>query len=109
VWAPTAQALNLQLFNHAIDTTPSTVMTMQANTGTWSACVDDSWNGKYYLFGVRVYVPGQRAILETFVTDPYSVDLALNGVKSRLTDLHDPDTQPDSWDHSGALPLASVE
>jgi pullulanase len=57
VWAPTAQALNLQLFNHAIDTTPSTVMTMQENNGTWSACVDDSWNGKYYLFDVRVYVP----------------------------------------------------
>ena len=108
VWAPTAQSLNLQLFNHAADATPSTVRPMQENNGAWSACVDDSWNGKYYLFDVRVYVPGQRTILENFVTDPYSVDLALNGVKSRLTDLRDPDTQPDGWDHSGAPPLASL-
>ncbi len=108
VWAPTAQSLNLQLFNHAADATPSTIMPMQENNGAWSVCVDDSWNGKYYLFDVRVYVPGQRAILENFVTDPYSVDLALNGVKSRLTDLHASDTQPDGWEHSGAPPLASL-
>ena len=36
----------------------------------------------------------QRAILENIVTDPYSVDLASIGVKSRITDLNDPDTQP---------------
>ncbi len=53
VRAPTAQSLNLQLFNHAADATPSTIMPMQENNGAWSVCVDDSWNGKYYLFDVR--------------------------------------------------------
>src|SRR5216684_797988 len=108
VWAPTAQSLNLQLFEHASDTTPAKVIAARENNGVWSACVDDDWRSKYYLFDLRVYVPGQRAILENVVTDPYSVDLALNGVKSRITDLNDPETQPEGWEESRSPALASV-
>jgi pullulanase len=53
-------------------------------------------------------VPSQRAILENIVTDPYSVDLALNGVKSRFTDLNDSGTQPAGWEESRSPSLASV-
>jgi len=81
---------------------------MKEHKGVWSACVDDAWSNKYYLYDLRVYVPGQRAILENFVTDPYSVDLALNGVKSRLTDLNDRDTQPTGWEESRSPALANV-
>ncbi len=108
VWAPTAQSLNLQLFEHAADTMPAKVIAAHENSGVWSACLDDGWRSKYYLFDLRVYVPGQRAILENIVTDPYSVDLALNGVKSRITNLNDPDTQPDGWQESRSPSLASV-
>ncbi len=108
VWAPTAQSLNLQLFEHASDTTPAKVIAARENNGVWSACVDDDWRSKYYLFDLRVYVPGQRAILENVVTDPYSVDLALNGVKSRITDLNNPETQPEGWEESRSPALASV-
>jgi pullulanase len=108
VWAPTAQSLNLQLFEHAADTSPAKVIAAHENNGVWSACVDDDWRNKYYLFDLRVYVPGQRAILENVVTDPYSVDLALNGVKSRFTDLDDPDAVPDEWEESRSPALASV-
>src|SRR6202171_4343176 len=106
VWAPTTQSLNLQLFDHAADTSPAKVVAMHENNGVWSARIDDSWRNKYYLFDLRVYVPRQRAIVENFVTDPYSVDLALNGVKSRITDLNDPDTQPEDWEESRSPSLA---
>src|SRR6266481_445273 len=108
VWAPTAQSVNVQLFGAAADTTPAKTSAMKEHNGVWSACVDDSWSNKYYLYDLRVYVPGQRAILENFVTDPYSVDIALNGVKSRLTDLNDRDTQPTGWEESRSPALANV-
>src|ERR1700687_994550 len=108
VWAPTTQSLNLQLFDHAADTSPAKVVAMHENNGVWSARIDDSWRNKYYLFDLRVYVPRQRAIVENCVTDPYSVDLALNGVKSRITDLNDPDTQPEDWEESRSPSLASA-
>ena len=108
VWAPTAQSVNLQLFDHATDATPSKVVAMQEQNGVWHATGDDGWKGKYYLFDLRVYVPGVRAIVENFVTDPYSVDLALNGTKSRITDLDDPDKQPDGWEGSRSPALTSV-
>jgi pullulanase len=108
VWAPTAQSLNLQLFEQASDATPAQTSAMHENNGTWSACVDDTWTNKYYLYDLRVYVPSQRAIVENLVTDPYSVDLALNGVKSRLTDLNDRDTQPRGWEESRSPSLANV-
>lgn len=107
-WAPTAQSLSLQLFDHAADTTPAKVMAMTENNGVWSSCLGENWKNKYYLFDLRVYVPGQRAVLENIVTDPYSVDLALNGVKSRITDLNDPDTQPEGWEESHSPWLAST-
>jgi pullulanase len=54
-----------------------------------------------------VYVPASAAILQNTVTDPYSPDLALNGTKTRLTDLSDPSTKPDSWDVSTSPALDS--
>jgi pullulanase len=108
LWAPTAQSLNVELFKQASDTAPSQVSPMHENSGVWSACVDDDWTNKYYLYDLRVYVPGQRAIVENVVTDPYSVDLALNGVKSRITDLNDRDTQPRGWEESRAPSLVST-
>src|SRR5258708_28669011 len=97
VWAPTAQSLNLQLFEHATDIAPAKVPAMHENNAVWTACVDDTWTNKYYLYDLRVYVPSQRAIVENIVTAPYSVDLALNGAKTRITYLCDSDTQPAGW------------
>jgi len=100
--------VNLQLFEHAADVAPAKVPAMHENNGVWSACVDDTWTNKYYLYDLRVYVPSQRAIVENIVTDPYSVDLALNGAKTRITDLSDPDTQPEGWEESRSPSLPSV-
>jgi pullulanase len=71
---------------------------MSHAAGVWSAVIEKSWCNKYYLFGVTVYVPRLGEVVENIVTDPYSPDLALNGSKSRFTDLNDPNTKPDGWD-----------
>ena len=100
VWAPTAQKVRLLLFVGETDTSPALAVHMTEMEGVWTARVDECWRGKYYLFATTVYVPSLHAITENFVTDPYSVDLALNGVKTRITDLADDATKPEGWDDS---------
>lgn len=107
VWAPTAQSVSLLLFEHDTDTTPEKVIAMHEHHGVWVARGDYDWKGEYYQFQVKVYVPVDQAIDTNVTTDPYSVDLGLNGVKSRITDLRDEATKPLGWDFLSSPPLAS--
>ncbi|MDQ2841634.1 MAG: pullulanase-type alpha-1,6-glucosidase, partial [Acidobacteriota bacterium] len=102
VWAPTAQVVKLLLFDGEADHAPEISVDMQENEGVWSASGDSSWQGKYYLYSVSVYVPSRCVVIENIVTDPYSADLALNGTRSRITDLGDPQTKPHGWDESSS-------
>lgn len=98
VWAPTAQNVSLLLFDKQTDTAPEKTIAMKEKSGVWIAKGEDSWKGKYYQFSVQVYVSADQAIDTNVTTDPYSVDLALNGTMSRITDLKDASTKPDGWD-----------
>ena len=100
LWAPTAQAVTLELFDHATDTVPSSMIPMRESQGVWAADVAARWEGKYYLYAVRVYVPEDRKVDTNITTDPYSVDISVNGTKSRITDLDSEDTKPEGWDAS---------
>jgi len=107
LWAPTAQSVKLLLYSQENDTAPVQTVPMTAVNGVWIAAGQSSWKGEYYLYDVIVYVPSLQKIVENFVTDPYSVDLALNGAKTRITDLSDESTKPAGWDGSSAPSLAS--
>ena len=98
VWAPTAQSVKLLLFYGANDSSPADTVAMIEANGVWSAEIENSWRNRYYLFSVRVYVPRLNQVVENIITDPYSPDLAINGSKSRLTDLNDGHTKPEGWD-----------
>ncbi len=108
VWAPTAQTMKLQLFNASADTTPAKVLTMHEHNGVWVATVDSSYVGKYYLLDETVYAPSTRSIVENIVSDPYSIDLALNGSKSRLIDVDAAANKPAGWDQSVSPALARI-
>ena len=108
LWAPTAQSANLLLYNAPTDTSPAITVAMHSHHGVWVADGQVDWIGKYYLFQVNVFVASEQAILSNTTTDPYSVDLALNGVMSRITDLSAENTKPDDWDESASPPLNSV-
>jgi pullulanase len=98
VWAPTAQNVSLQIFNHEADATPASVVPMTEQNGVWTADGEKDWKGKYYLFSVQVWVPSDDAVDTNITTDPYSIDIALNGTKSRITDLRSEETKPPGWD-----------
>ncbi len=107
VWAPTAQSLSLLLFDHPTDTVPQTTVAMHEHMGVWVADGDGTWNGKFYQLRAQVYVPADGAIDTNTTTDPYSVDLSLNGTMTRITDLDSDSTKPPAWDRLASPALAS--
>lgn len=108
VWAPTAQSMNLELFLNAADAAPTKTIAMHEHVGVWVATLDESWLGRYYLLDEKVYAPSTRSVVENMVTDPYSIDLAVNATKSRLTDVDADGNKPEGWDEDKAPALARV-
>src|SRR5580700_858360 len=108
LWAPTAQNVYAQIFDHEFDTTPSAVAPMHEHNGVWVAAGDSRWKDKYYLYSVQVWVPSDSAVDTNVTSDPYSIDIALNGTKSRITDLDSDETKPAGWDEDTSPPLRSL-
>jgi len=108
LWAPTAQQVSLLLFDHEADTTPSATIPMHEHKGVWVANGETSWKDKYYLYSVKVWAPVDAAVDMNVTTDPYSIDIALNGTKSRITDLDSEETKPEGWDSSSSPSLRSL-
>jgi pullulanase len=107
LWAPTAQNVSLQIFNHENDATPAETVKMHEHNGVWVARGERDWKDKYYLYSVQVWVPSDGAVDTNVTSDPYSIDIALNGTKSRITDLDSRETKPIGWDWSFSPPLRS--
>jgi len=85
LWAPTAQSVSLLIFDHELDTSPAATIPMHEHNGVWVADGNPDWKDKYYLYSVKVWVPSDAAVETNVTSDPYSVDIALNGTKSRIT------------------------
>lgn len=100
LWAPTAQNVTLHVFDDANPGAVSSVypMTVNAETGVWVAEGDASWNRKYYLFEVDVFVRNTGKIEKNWVTDPYSLNTSINGKRSQFINLSDADLKPAGWD-----------
>ena len=111
VWAPTAKSVTFHLFDDSDPTTASTVMdmTLDPASGVWSIPGDSSWNGKYYLYEVEVYVHSTGQVENNLVTDPYSVSLAMNSTRSQIVDLDDATLKPAGWDATSKPELVAPE
>ena len=107
LWAPTAQSVSLLLFNQASDTTPAATVPMHEHKGVWVADGSPDWKGKYYLYQVKVWVAEDDAVDSNLTSDPYSIDIAINGTKSRITDLDSAENKPTGWDAESSPALAS--
>ena len=106
LWAPTAQSV--MLYRYATGTSDATnadPMVFDATTGIWSATISSDTTGTYYRFGVKVFVRGV-GLVRNLVTDPYSLTLAADSVRSEVISLDDARTKPSGWDAS--TPPATV-
>lgn len=99
VWAPTAQNVELLLFEDSTQDSPVQVIPMleDVETGVWSAEAG-SWNRKFYKFRVTVFTSVTNQIEINEVTDPYSLSLSTNSKFSQFVNLDDQELKPRGWD-----------
>jgi pullulanase-type alpha-1,6-glucosidase len=98
LWAPTAQDVKLLLAPTSTAAPQSVAMTLDPASGVWSATQPDNITGQYYLYEVKVYAPSTGRVETNRVTDPYSVSLATNSVRSQVIDLAGAVTKPAGWE-----------
>ncbi len=111
LWAPTAQQVNILLFNDELIpmTTPSIAMVENTHTGVWSIVGDSSLDGVYYQYQVTVYHPQTQKVTKLITTDPYSLSLSINSKYSQVVDLNSPSTQPKNWQNHFVPIVNNVE
>jgi len=110
VWAPSAIIVALKLFESSTTVVSQTIpMNRDDARGVWSVTGDAAWMNQYYLFEVEVFVPKTGKIETNLVTDPYSVSLSMNSLRSQIVDLEDPALKPAGWDTLSKPALAAPE
>ena len=111
LWAPTAQQVELLLFNDDLTPaqTPRLTLIEDTNTGVWSVTGDSSLNGAYYQYQVTVYHGESKQVESLITTDPYSLSLSVNSKYSQVTDLNASDTQPENWLNHQVPTVKNVE
>jgi pullulanase len=108
LWAPTAQKVRLFVYDSPNGTIPTIYPMTQKELGVWETKAGNySWvNQKYYLYEVTVFSRSEGQIVTNVVTDPYSLGLAADSVKSLVVDLNSPLTRPFLWNLIPKPPLA---
>jgi len=111
VWAPTAQSVALNVYASANATTATQVpMVEDSTTGTWSYSANNAaWTNKaYYTYTVNVLSRwANNTVVSNEVTDPYSLSLNANSVRSFVADLDSDALKPNGWDDQMIPPLAN--
>ncbi|MBU2893703.1 pullulanase-type alpha-1,6-glucosidase [Colwellia sp. D2M02] len=103
LWAPTAQAVSVLLFDENLQAMPNAQLAMieDSKTGVWQVTTGDEASYAYYQYQVRVYHPASKKVETLQVTDPYSLSLSVNSEYSQVVNLNDATTQPSHWaEHS---------
>jgi pullulanase-type alpha-1,6-glucosidase len=98
LWAPTARSVVLKLYETAASSSHRLVpMLRDGTTGIWSVTGRPDWTGLYYTYLVTVYTLTTRSVITNEVTDPYSLSLSADSIRSQLLDLSDPALAPPGW------------
>lgn len=101
VWAPTAKSVALNIYPDATAAATSQVPMTRDAAGIWSYTAPNaSWTNKaYYTYNVRVLSRwAQNTVVENVVTDPYSLSVSANSVRSFVANLDSDALKPAGWD-----------
>ncbi|MYN09052.1 alpha-1,6-glucosidase domain-containing protein [Pseudoduganella aquatica] len=98
LWAPTAQQVSVCIYDNGYGKAASIEnMRFDATTGVWSASRRSNLAGKYFKYAVDVVAPS-KGLVRNLVTDPYSVSLTTDSLRSYIADLDSPKLKPAGWD-----------
>jgi pullulanase/glycogen debranching enzyme len=102
LWAPTAQHVSVCTYDNGYGKAAA-IEAMRFNpvTGVWSASKRANLSGKYYKYAVDVIAPG-AGLVRNLVTDPYSVSLTTDSLRSYIADLDSSKLKPSGWDKTPA-------
>ena len=109
IWAPTAQQVNLQIFDSAKQLLSTIPMTLDNKTGIWASSIPLTNDRLFYRFELNVYHYQNQQFETVFSTDPYSVSLSVNGDYSQFVNLNDNDLKPTGWDSHTIPTVAAPE
>ncbi|MCJ8293011.1 MAG: DUF3372 domain-containing protein, partial [Colwellia sp.] len=111
LWAPTAQAVSVQLFDDNLQAISGGKLAMieDTNTGVWQVVSDNQASYAYYKYQLSVYHPVSQKIESLSVTDPYSLSLSINSEYSQVVNLNDAVTQPENWLNQHIPTVKNVE
>jgi pullulanase len=99
VWAPTAEAMRVHLYEKGIGGEPLRTLAMErAEQGVWELTVNENLNGQYYAFQAQYAGEWNNE-----VTDPYAKAVGVNGLRGQVLDLLR--TNPKVWHDDTRPPL----
>ncbi|MGU3844328.1 pullulanase-type alpha-1,6-glucosidase, partial [Vibrio diabolicus] len=99
LWAPTAQDVDLIIYDENLAEEATVAMTEDPATGIWASEAQSNVVNKYYRYQVKVYHPTTGVVETRLVTDPYSMSLSKNSRYSQVVDLDDPSLMPQDWNN----------
>lgn len=101
VWAPTAEAVKVNLFDEGIDSdVVSSVDMKKADNGKWEAEIKEDLNGKFYTFNVRIngkWLGDTPGVIAKAV--------GVNGKRAAIINLDS--TDPEGWENDKRPELKS--
>ncbi|NAX44728.1 MULTISPECIES: pullulanase-type alpha-1,6-glucosidase [unclassified Vibrio] len=100
LWAPTAQQVELYLYDQdkTLRSTSPQMMVEDPNTGVWHYQGERSLKNSFYRYRVQAYHPKTAQLEWMTTTDPYSQSLSTSSLYSQLVDLTAAESKPDDWD-----------
>ncbi|DBB17521.1 TPA: cytochrome c oxidase subunit 1 [Trebouxia sp. C0006] len=106
LWAPTAQQVDLVVFDGPNDKQAVSKDHMTLHKGVWNHQGPPRWRGKYYQYRITVFCPDSQQVETLITTDPYSLCLAADGTHTQIVSMDDDMTMPEGWASHTPLPAA---
>lgn len=89
LWAPTAQAVSVNLYDDEKTLLSTHELTKNYDSGVWSVEDVNAPHGTYYRYDMEVFHYVTEDVESYEVTDPYSLSLSTNSQYSQVVDFND--------------------
>ncbi len=99
LWAPTANWVKLHIFSDGSLGSAVKILNMKWQDSVWEIPIKNQWKSLFYKFEINLFDPYQNKVMTHLVTDPYSVSLSTNSIRSQFVDLTDDLTKPSGWNN----------